>query len=168
MGIAPMMRRLRQVEERLAGLGIDLPPAPAPVGNYRRGVVRGQIGVLSGQFPLRDGKALYTGRLGEELSLEEGQAAARAAALNVLAQLRELLGSFAPLDGLLRVDGFVASGCGFVQQPAVLDGASNFLVEVLGERGAHARTAIGVSSLPMNMPVELAVTFAVRPARPFS
>ena len=161
-------RGLRLVEDRLAAMGIDLPPAPVPVGNYRRGIVRGGVGLLSGQFPLRGGKPLYTGLAGRDLSLDDGRAAARVAALNVLAQLRELLGSFSPLEGLLRVDGFIASADGFVEQPAVLDGASDLFVEALGERGAHARTAVGVSSLPLNMPVELAVTFAVRTSRPLS
>lgn len=150
------------IEEQLAKLFYLLPAAPAPVGNYRRGMIRNGIGVLSGQFPVRDGKAVYTGLVGKDLTLEDGQAAAFIAGLNVLAQIKELLGSFERFDGLLRVDGFVASAPGFTQQAAVLNGASDFFVQVLGERGAHARSAMGVSCLPLNAPVELVVTFAVR------
>lgn len=118
--------------------------------------------MLSGQFPIRDGRLLYAGVVGSELTIEDGQAAARSAALNVLAQLKELLGSFARLGGLLRVDGAVASARGFTEQAAVLDGASDLFVQVLGERGAHARSALGVNCLPLNAPVELVVTFAAR------
>jgi enamine deaminase RidA (YjgF/YER057c/UK114 family) len=150
------------VDEALARLSVRLPAAPAPVGNYRRGMIRNGIGVLSGQFPVRDGKAIYTGLVGKDLSLEDGQAAAFAAGLNVLAQIKALLGSVERFEGLLRVDGFVASAPDFTQQAAVLNGASDLFVQVLGERGAHARSAMGVSCLPLNTPVELVVTFAVR------
>ena len=150
------------VEERLAALGLTLPPAPSPVGNYKAGIIRGSIGSLSGQFPIQNGKPLITGRLGDPLTVEQGRNAARAAGLNVLAQLKHLLGSFDRLDGLLRVDGFVASAPGFTQQPAVLDGASDLFAQVLDERGAHTRSAMGVISLPLDMPIELVVTFAVR------
>ncbi len=151
-----------EIEARLRRLGLALPAAPAPVGNYRRGVIRGGIGMLSGQLPLRDGKPTHVGRVGDSLTVEDGQAAARIAALNVLAQLKEVLGSFARLDGLLRLDGLVASADGFTGQATVLNGASDLFADVLGERGAHARSAAGVPSLPLDVPVELVVTFVAR------
>jgi enamine deaminase RidA (YjgF/YER057c/UK114 family) len=150
------------VGQRLAALGLKLPPAPAPVGSYRRGVIHGGIGWLSGQFPIRDGKPLFTGLVGRELSDDQGRAAAQAAALNVLAQLCCLLDDFDRFASLLRVDGYVASAPGWFRQPAVLDGASDLFARVLAERGDHARSAMGVASLPLDMPVELVVSFAVR------
>ena len=111
-------------------------------------------------FRLRDGKPAVTGVLGPELTVEQGQAAARLAGLNVLAQLKHLLGTFDRLDGLIRMDGFVASVSGFEQHAAVLNGASDLFADILGERGVHTRSAIGVASLPLHMPVELVVTFA--------
>jgi enamine deaminase RidA (YjgF/YER057c/UK114 family) len=149
-------------ERRLAQLGLVLSLPPDPIGNYRRGVIRHGIGSLSGQLPVRDGRTLYAGVLGRDLTVAQGQAAAHEAALNVLAQLKALLGGFDRLAGLLRVDGFVASAPGFTDQPAVLDGASDLLVDVLGERGVHARSAVGVAVLPLNAAVELVVTFAAR------
>lgn len=149
--------------EHLVKAGLALPSAPSPVGNYRRGIVRAGIGYLSGQFPLRDGRLLFAGLLGRDLTVVQGQAAARTAAMNVLAQIETVLGAFDRLGGLLRMDGYVASAPGFTDQAAVLDGASDLFAEVLGERGAHARSAIGVASLPLNAPVELVVTFAAAP-----
>lgn len=151
------------VELRLAQLGLRLPAAPNPIGAYRRGVLHGGVGCLSGQLPIRDGKMVHPGCIGRDLTVAEAQAAARVAALNVLAQLRVLLGSFDPLAGLLRLDGFVASAPDFTAQADVLDAASELLVEALGERGMHARSAMGVAVLPMNAPVELVLTFAARP-----
>lgn len=151
------------VEERLAALGLALPDPPAPAGNYRPGVVRGGLGWLSGQFPLHEGRPLVTGVLGRNLTLEQGRLAARTAGLNALAQIKRLLGSFDRLEGLLRVEGFVASEPGWSLQPAVLDGASDLFMAALGaERGAHARSAVSVPFLPLDLPIELVVTFAVR------
>jgi enamine deaminase RidA (YjgF/YER057c/UK114 family) len=151
------------VERRLAELGLRLPAAPNPIGAYRRGVIHAGLGTLSGQLPLREGKIVHPGLVGRDVTVPDAQAAARTAALNVLAQLRELLGGFDRLVGLLRLDGFVASAPDFTAQPAVLDAASTLFVEALGERGAHARSAMGVAVLPLNAPVELVVTFAARP-----
>ena len=135
-----------------------------PVGAYRRVVVRNGIGFVSGQFPLRNGSPAYIGRVGSQLDEQEGREAARLAALNVLAQIRAELGSFAAFAGLLRMDGYVASAKGFLAQPRVLDGASELFVAVLGpELGAHTRTAFSVEQLPLGYPVELAVSFAVQP-----
>lgn len=149
-----------EVASRLAAFGLALPAAPAPVGRYRAGIVRNGIGVLSGQFPLRGGEMVYRGVLGRDLSTVEGQEAARVAALNALAQIDSLLGGFERLAGLLRVDGFIASAPDWVEHAVVLDAASSLFADVLEERGAHARSAMGVASLPLAAPVELVVTFA--------
>lgn len=145
------------------GDDLILPEPPAPVGAYERGVVHGGIGFLSGQFPLREGRLTHRGRVGAELSEDEGRLAAEMAALNAVAGIKAVLGgSLGDLVTLLRVDGYVASADGFVRQPQVLDGASEALRRLLGDRGRHARTAFAVPRLPLDAPVELAVTFAVR------
>ncbi len=148
-------------------LGIRLPDPPPPAGDYQSVAIRNGLGFVSGQVPVRDGRLLFTGRVGVELTPQQGKAAAEIAALNVLAQIDRALPSWDQFGGLLRVEGFVASASGFTSQPEILDGASRLLVEVLGERGAHSRAAFSVEQLPLNAPVELVVTFALRPeARP--
>jgi enamine deaminase RidA (YjgF/YER057c/UK114 family) len=150
------------IAQRLEQARIVLPPPPAAAGSYRRAVVRGGVGCVSGQFPFVAGKLLCQGRVGAELSIDEGRAAAALAALNVLAQIRLVLGGWERFAGLLRLEGHVASAENFVQQPAVLDGASELLVRALGEPlGAHARTAYHAARLPLDSPVELAVSFSV-------
>lgn len=140
----------------------DLPPAPTPVGAYEAGIVRQGIGFVSGQFPLLDGKLAFTGKVGEDLSLEQAFEATELAALNVLSQIHKLTDGFNNLEGLLRLEGYVASSAGFVDQPGVLDVASKIFREYLGEKGRHARTAFSVSQLPLNSPIELCVSFAVK------
>jgi enamine deaminase RidA (YjgF/YER057c/UK114 family) len=153
---------MNDIALRLEQAGIALPPAPPTAGAYRRAVVRGGVGFVSGQFPFVAGKLACQGRVGAELTVDEGRAAAAAAALNVLAQIRLALGGWERFGGLLRVEGHVASAESFVQQPAVLDGASELLVCALGEPlGAHARTAYHAARLPFDSPVELAVSFCV-------
>lgn len=138
-----------------------LPDPPVPVGAYERGLIRHGLGFLSGQFPIRDGKLAYAGRVGSELTVEEGRSAAEIAAINVIAGIRAVLGgSFAGFVGLLRVDGYVAGTDDFLRQPHVLDGASETFRRMLGERGRHARTAFALPRLPLDSPIELAVTFA--------
>lgn len=150
-----------QIDARLLELDIRLPAAPAPAGAYKRIVIRNGTGFISGQFPLVDGKLVYSGRVGIELTEAEGKLAARIAAINVLTQIRNHLGGFEGFAGLLRIEGYVASAPGNFSQPKVLDGASDLIVSVLGsELGAHARTAFSVHQLPLNSPIELAVTFA--------
>lgn len=153
----------------MSGAGLDLSclagvRAPDPVGAYERGVVRNGLGFLSGQFPVRDGKLIHAGRVGAEISEAQGVEAAEVAAINALAQLDVLLQGFDTLEGLLRLDGYVASADHYWNQPRVLDGASKLLLGALGGRGRHARTAFSVQRLPMNAPIELAVTFAARRA----
>jgi enamine deaminase RidA (YjgF/YER057c/UK114 family) len=143
--------------------GIVLPAPPNPVGTYQRGVIVQGLGFLSGQFPIQNNQLRIIGRLGAEVSLEQGIEAAQIAAANVLAQIGRLLDDNAlSFDRLIRVEGYVASANGFLDVPSVLDGASNFFLAALGEQGRHARSALSVSHLPMNAPLELVVSFAVK------
>jgi enamine deaminase RidA (YjgF/YER057c/UK114 family) len=151
------------VENRLAALGLQLPDAPRPVGNYRAAVISNGLLFISGQLPLSGGEHKYRGRIGVELTEAAGGEAAQLAALNVLAQIHEALGGFNRLVSLVRVEGFVSSAPDWTNQPRVLDHASNLFTAVLGERGIHARSAIAVSQLPLNASVELVVTAAVAP-----
>lgn len=137
-----------------------LPAPPAPVGGYAAVVVRHGIGFVSGQFPIRDGALAFKGRVGLELTPDQGMEACKIAALNVLAQIHAATDGFASLDGLLRLDGHVASADGFDAQPAILDAASGILTDYLGDKGTHARAAFAHRRLPLDAAVELCVTFA--------
>ena len=149
-----------EIDVRLRHAGIALPEPPGAAGNYQRVVCRGGVGFVSGQFPFRNGRLAHAGRVGIELSSEQGRECAEFAAINALGQIRLALGGWARFGGLLRVDGYVASADDFLKQPAVLDGASDLLIRALGpDLGAHARTAFHVTRLPLDSPVEIAVTF---------
>ena len=138
----------------------DIPAdVPKPLGRYQAVTVRGDWGCVSGQFPVRNGGLAYVGRVGEALSIEDGQAAARLCALNALGQMRQVLANGFDTIELLRIEGYIAAGPTFLEHPLVLDGASDALVQILGERGAHARVVIPVPRLPRNAPVEIAVMF---------
>ncbi len=128
-------------------------------------MIREGLGLVSGQVPFRNGKLLYIGRVGAELTPEQGTAAAEVAALNVLAQIDRALTSWERFAGLLQVQGFVASAQGFINQPEILDGASRLFLDVLGDLGRHTRSAFSVEQLPVNASVELVVTFAVKQDR---
>jgi len=143
------------VEDRLKELGLELPPAPAPAAVYVPTVQTGNLVFVSGQGPVRDGRPVYRGRLGGELTLEQGQAAARLAMLNCLAQLKHHLGSLDRVRRIVKVLGFVACVEEFDQQPFVINGGSELLEQVLGERGKHARSAVGTNKLPFGIPVEI-------------
>lgn len=145
------------IEERLAELGIELPAAAAPLASYVPVRIAGALAYVSGQVPLDDGRPTVLGRLGAELTIEQGQAAARRCALQALAALREALGSLDRVRGIVRLDVFVASAPGFTDQPKVANGASDVLVEIVGDEGRHARAAVGVAELPLGVPVEVAV-----------
>lgn len=151
------------IEDRLAQLGLTLPAAGAPVANYVPVVLEDGLAVVSGQLS-RDGDRLVAGRIGEALTVEDGQAAARLCGLAILAQLRAALGG--DLDRVRRcvqLTGFVNAAPGFVDHPQVINGASDLMVAVFGEAGRHARAAVGAGSLPLGAAVEVAATFAVRP-----
>lgn len=142
------------VAARLAELGLSLPPVAAPLASYVPAVRTGNLVYTSGQLPLQGGALVGVGKVGAEISPEQGTALARICALNALAAVN----SIADIETVVRVVkvvGFVASAPGFAGQPAVVNGASDLLAEILGERGAHARSAVGVSELPVNAPVEV-------------
>ncbi|TSD45111.1 RidA family protein [Rhodococcus sp. KBS0724] len=146
---------------RLAELGIELPAVAAPVAAYVPAVRSGDHVYTSGQLPFVEGKLSLTGKLGADASDEDAKAAARVCALNALAAINALVG----IDNLVRVVkvvGFVASAEGFTGQPGVINGASEFLVEVFGDEGIHARSAVGVAELPLGSAVEVELIVEVR------
>lgn len=149
------------IERRLEELGIRLPPVPQPVAAYVPAVWEDGWLYVSGQLPWRDGELAYRGKLGATVSLEEGYSAARLCALNVLAVVRSVVGSLESVRRVVKVVGFVNSAPGFTAQPQVLNGASELLVEIFGEAGRHARSAVGVSELPLDAAVEIEAVLRV-------
>ena len=145
------------VESRLRDLGIELPPAPKAVGAYVTVIRTGNLVVTSGQLPWKGDKLLFTGKLGSELTIEQGYAAARQAGLCAIAQLKLALGNLDRVRQIVRLEGFVHCGPGFRQHPQVLNGASELLNAVFGERGRHTRTAVGIHEMPLDSPVQLIV-----------
>lgn len=140
-------------EQRLADLGIELPAAPAAVGAYVPWVVTGNLVVTSFQLPWRGGELAYTGKLGGELATEDGYQAARLCALNGIAQLRDAAGELSRIARIVRVEGHVGCTPEFTEIPQVLNGASELVNEVFGERGRHARTALGHMVMPLDAAV---------------
>lgn len=139
-----------RIDARLAELHIELPRAAAPVANYVPYVVAGNLVFIAGQIPVANGELSYLGRLGENLSLEEGQQAARLCGLNVLAQLKAACdGDLDRVKRCVRLGGFVNCTPDFMDHPKVMNGASDLMVEILGEVGRHARAAVGCASLPL-------------------
>ena len=150
-----------KTEERLRQLGLELPEPARPVANYVPAVRAGKLVFVSGQLCLVKGEVTYRGKVGAELTVEQGYEAARLATLNALAVLRAELGDLDRVRRVVRVFGAVNSAPGFNRQPQVVNGASDLLVEVFGEAGRHARTAVGVSELPMDSAVEVELTVEV-------
>jgi enamine deaminase RidA (YjgF/YER057c/UK114 family) len=148
-------------EERLKDLGISLPSVPSPLGAYVPCVKTGNLLFLSGMLPLREGKLLHTGKLGQSLSLDEGREDARQAAVNALSIAQAHLGSLDKVVRCVKLNGYVASTADFTDQPKVLNAASELLSEVFGEKGRHARVAVGVAVLPLDSPVEIDFIFEV-------
>lgn len=152
-----------RIDDNLARLGVSLPLTSAPAANYvpaRR--LGGQL-YISGQVPSEGGKDKYTGKLGSDYTVEEGQAAARLCAINILAQLKQALdGDLDRVVGVVRLGGFVNAEPDFQDHPKVINGASDLMVAVFGEAGRHARAAVGCYSLPRNVPVEVDAIFEVR------
>jgi enamine deaminase RidA (YjgF/YER057c/UK114 family) len=148
------------IESRLAELNIKLPEPPAPVASYVPYVVSGKLVFISGQVTLAEGGLQYVGIVGKELSLEDGKAAARLCAINVLAQLRLAAGgNLDMVKRCVRLGVFVNAVPGFAQQPEVANGASDLIVEVFGDAGRHSRAAVGAGSLPRNVAVEVEAVF---------
>ncbi len=149
------------VESRLKELKIELPKAAAPVANYVPCVQAGNLLFVSGQVTVWNGELKYIGRLGKEVSIEDGRAAARLCALNILAQAKAFLGSLDRVKRVCMVQGFVNAVPEFPDHPKVVNGASDLFVELFGEAGKHARFAVGAGSLPANVAVEVAAVLEV-------
>lgn len=143
------------IEKRLDALNIILPSPPKPVGSYVAVVITGKLAFVSGQIPIKDGKVIYAGKVSRDLSVEDAQKAARLCVINALAQLKAELGSLDRISKIVKVSGFVNSPPEFTDQPKVINGASDLLFEIFGQKGQHARIAVGVSSLPLNSAVEI-------------
>lgn len=141
-------------EEKLASLGIILPDAPVPAGNYIPVVKTGNLLFISGQIPLQDGKVVFTGKVSDE-NLEIAQKSARVCAINILAQIKRELGSLDKVSRIVRLSGFVNSTTEFTAQPKVINPASDLMAEVFGEKGKHSRIAVGVASLPLGSMTEI-------------
>ncbi len=149
------------VLEQLKKKGLVLPPAPKPVGSYRPVIIAGNMAFLSGQVSRKPDGVMIAGKLGKDLGVEEGKAAAQVAALNALSIMHHLVG-FDRFDRMLRVVGYVQAVPDFYDISSVMNGASDFFLEIFGETGAHARSAVGMASLPMNAAVEVEVTFLLK------
>ena len=149
-------------EVRLAGLGLALPPVAAPLAAYVPAVRSGQQVYTAGQLPLVDGKLLMTGRVGAQVSVEEAAALARTCALNALAAVASVTGGLSAVTRIVKIVGFVASDPSFTGQPLVVNGASELMLEVFGDAGRHARSAVGVTVLPLDAPVEIELIAEVR------
>ena len=143
------------IEETLASLGIKLPVPPAPAGSYVPVAVSGNLAFVAGQIPTEAGQVKFKGKLGRDVSIESGQQAARLCTVNALAQLKSSLGSLDRIKRFVKVTGFVNCDPSFADQPKVVNGASDLLVQIFGEKGKHARAAVGVSSLPLDSAVEV-------------
>ena len=149
-------------EARIKELGLTLPPPPKPMGNYVPGVRVGNLLFLSGHGPTRvDGVAAARGKVGRDLSLEDGYKAAREVGINLLGTARTLLGSLDKVKRVVKVLGMVNSAEGFGDQPKVINGFSDLMVEVFGENGRHARSAVGMAELPSGIPVEIEMILEV-------
>jgi len=151
------------IEARLKKLGFTLPEPPQPVAAYVPAVLVGDLLFLSGTTCYKDGEFLFMGRVGAELTIEQGYSAARQTALNLLSVIKSTLGSLDQVKRMVKLNGYVNSAPDFDRQPEVINGASELFEELYGERGKHARTAIGVSDLPAHIPVEIELVVQVNP-----
>ncbi|MDA8737323.1 RidA family protein [Aquiluna sp.] len=143
------------VEARLAALGLELPEVATPAGAYVPAVISGNLVFTAGQIPLVDGKLMAEGRLGAEITAEQGKEIAQRCALNAIAAVKSVLGDLERVKKVVKVVGFVASTPEFTAQPGVVNGASELLQAAFGDVGIHARSAVGVAVLPLNSPVEV-------------
>jgi enamine deaminase RidA (YjgF/YER057c/UK114 family) len=159
----PYAQQTVSPEARLKALKLELPPVPKPIASYVPTVRTGNLVFLAGQGPVSGGTPTVTGKVGAELTEEEGARAARATILVALAALRAEIGSLDRVARIVKVVGFVNSAPGFTRQPWVMNGASDLLVEIFGEAGRHARTSVGVNELPLNIPVEIELIVEVKP-----
>lgn len=150
------------IDDNLRLLGITLPSPPAPAGSYVPVVVSGNLAFVAGQIPVEADQVKFRGKVGKDLPVEAGQQAARLCMVNALAQLKAALGSLDRIERAVKVTGFVNCAPDFTEQPRVINGSSDLLVQVFGEKGKHARAAVGVSSLPMDSAVEVEFIVEIR------
>ena len=148
---------MSDIEHRLSELGYSLPTAPPPVGYYVPVLRTGNLIVTSGQLPFVGKELAFKGKVGGEVTIEQGQHAARLCLLNALAQVKAQAGSLERISKVVRLEGYVHSAPGFDQHPVVLNAASELLVEALGEAGKHTRVALGINEMPLHAPVQIAL-----------
>ena len=149
------------VELKLSALGIELPEPPKPVAAYIPAKQSGKLVFTAGQLPMVKGELISTGLLGKDVAIEDANKAARICTLNALAAIKGLIGDLDRIKQIIRVVGYVASVPTFTQQPAVVNGASELLLEIFGENGKHARSAVGMAVLPLNASVEIELTVEI-------
>ncbi|MYW70366.1 RidA family protein [Streptomyces sp. SID8379] len=152
-----------RVEARLAELGLTLPPVVPPVAAYQPAVRSGAYVYTAGQLPMVDGVLTLTGKVGDEVTAEQAKELAATCALNALAAVKSVTGDLDRIERVVKVVGFVASATDFTAQPGVINGASELLGEVLGDKGVHARSAVGVAVLPLDAPVEVEIQVELTP-----
>jgi len=148
-------------EDKLTELGITLPQAPAAVSAYQPWIRTGNLIFTSGQLPFSDGEIAYPGKLGAEVSVEDGYKAARQAALNAIAQLKAATGNLDKVQKIVRIEGYIHCAEGFRSHPQVLNGASDLVAEIFGKSGHHTRLALGINEMPLNAAVQLSMTAEV-------
>ena len=151
-----------QVEQKLTKLGLSLPPPAEPAFQYVPVTIHAGICYVSGQLPRENGQVRIAGKVGDNVDIQAAQSAARLCILQGLSCIKAAIGDLDKIERFLKLTGFVASAAGFNQQPVVMDAASSLLVELFGERGRHARSAVGVFELPRNAPVEIEMIIAIR------
>lgn len=150
-------------EEKVKELGLEVPQVAAPVANYAPSVVEDGWIYISGQLPMVDGKLAYSGKLGQDLDLEQGYQAAQVCALNCLGAIKQALGSLDRIERIVKISGFVNSAPDFTDQPKVVNGASDLLGKVFGDCGVHARSAVGVAALPLGACCEVELIAKIKP-----
>ena len=151
-----------KVEQKLSSFGLTLPQTPKPVAAYIPALQINDLVFTSGQLPMVNGQLRFKGKLGKEITKEQGYEAAKICALNALSAIKGVIGDLDRIEQVVKVVGFVASAEGFTEQPAVVNGVSEFLKELLGENGAHARSAVGVAELPLGAAVEIEMIVKVK------
>lgn len=157
-----MLELKKDPEDIIKELGLELPEAPKPVGSYIPALIVSNMLFTSGNLPLKEGKVIFTGKMGEgSNNIEVGYEASKLATLNSLSAAKHLLGSLSKIKGVIKVTGFVNSKAGFTDQPKVINGASDLLVKIFGEAGKHARSAVGIAELPLNALVEIEFIYKI-------
>jgi enamine deaminase RidA (YjgF/YER057c/UK114 family) len=154
---------LLSYEERAKSIGITIPKAATPVGSYVPAVQAGQLLFVAGQGSMREAGPAFKGKVGQDLTVNDAYEAAKLAALNCLAAAKSVLGTLDRVERVVKVNGYVNSAPGFTDQAKVMNGASDVLVKIFGQKGRHARTSVGVSELPLNIAVEVEVVLACTP-----